>query len=491
MANNLNKQVHRITHKLVIKGKLKLASPLVMGKGEGEWIDKAIMRLPDGRPYIPASAFAGSLKTTMSNLGLLQTGSSKKNYEWLWGSEKVDNNITRDCLFQSHLVLYDLLPLNESKTNISRRDGIRINYENGIVEYGAKYDYEILEPGIEFPLTMEITERESFLQTDDDLKTIAASIIAALAHDSFRLGAFTSQGFGRFTVLPSDLKAYLFNFTNENAHKNEHADAWFDYVATGEEPKYQDIPLKDIKMPELNYPAFRVDAKFRLKSALMIGASGGKDSKADKTAIKSNNQFVIPGKSIRGAIRHRAMRILKIWEEQGVQIPSLTNDLTADLFGYVNQNRTNNNNAKRGLIRVEETIIKENDVLPKLQNRIRIDRFTGGVIDGALFNSEPIWTKEKEELEISFTIEHFKNTSDELKKNYKKLLLMLLKDLWTGDLAIGGEKSIGRGVLQGKSASIIENGKQIAAFEWSDDGNNPAALTWIKGSAEELNLIVV
>ncbi|MCL0081501.1 hypothetical protein M1N64_04660, partial [Peptococcaceae bacterium] len=35
------------------------------------------------------------------------------------------------------------------------------------------------------------------------------------------------------------------------------------------------------------------------------------------------------------------------------------------------------------------------------------------------------------------------------------LLLLILKDLWTADLPIGGEKSIGRGVLEGIKAKII------------------------------------
>ncbi|MFM7367819.1 MAG: hypothetical protein ACKO2Z_08480, partial [Sphaerospermopsis kisseleviana] len=34
------------------------------------------------------------------------------------------------------------------------------------------------------------------------------------------------------------------------------------------------------------------------------------------------------------------------------------------------------------------------------------------------------------------------------------LLLLLIKDLWTSDLAIGGESSIGRGRLQGIKAEI-------------------------------------
>ena len=41
------------------------------------------------------------------------------------------------------------------------------------------------------------------------------------------------------------------------------------------------------------------------------------------------------------------------------------------------------------------------------------------------------------------------------------LMLLVLKDLWTGDLPIGGEKAIGRGVLTGKKASISWNGEKI------------------------------
>jgi len=39
-------------------------------------------------------------------------------------------------------------------------------------------------------------------------------------------------------------------------------------------------------------------------------------------------------------------------------------------------------------------------------------------------------------------------------KHEAGLLLLILKDLWTGDLAVGGEKSIGRGVFQGHKAKI-------------------------------------
>ena len=51
------------------------------------------------------------------------------------------------------------------------------------------------------------------------------------------------------------------------------------------------------------------------------------------------------------------------------------------------------------------------------------------------------------------------------------LLLLLLKDLWTGDLPIGGESGVGRGRLAGLRAEVrhikaIEAGKKPSADYW-------------------------
>ena len=59
------------------------------------------------------------------------------------------------------------------------------------------------------------------------------------------------------------------------------------------------------------------------------------------------------------------------------------------------------------------------------------------------------------------------------------LMLLVLKDLWNGDLAIGGEKNVGRGVLQGLSATISFEDRKIELRQKGDNlllyypGNNP------------------
>ena len=45
------------------------------------------------------------------------------------------------------------------------------------------------------------------------------------------------------------------------------------------------------------------------------------------------------------------------------------------------------------------------------------------------------------------------------------LCLLLLKDLWLGRTALGGEKSIGRGLLTGLGARIYRHGQQCWALE--------------------------
>ena len=49
------------------------------------------------------------------------------------------------------------------------------------------------------------------------------------------------------------------------------------------------------------------------------------------------------------------------------------------------------------------------------------------------------------------------------------LLLQLLKDLWTGWLPLGGEKAIGRGALQGVSATL-SYGEQSWRLEQTETG---------------------
>jgi CRISPR/Cas system CSM-associated protein Csm3 (group 7 of RAMP superfamily) len=109
--------------------------------------------------------------------------------------------------------------------------------------------------------------------------------------------------------------------------------------------------------------------------------------------------------------------------------------------------------AARGRVRIEETLIE--NVVREVQTRIKIDRFTGGTIHGALFEMMPLWQMNNDDaVHIVMTVEDYKDWE-------AGLFLYVLKDLWTGDLAIGGEKNVGRGVLQGRRAEIRWKGGHV------------------------------
>jgi hypothetical protein len=103
---------------------------------------------------------------------------------------------------------------------------------------------------------------------------------------------------------------------------------------------------------------------------------------------------------------------------------------------------------------VEEHPLQDGQLL--VQNRVAIDRFTGGAFATALFAEAP---HVGGTTELVFTLlRDAPERKDALPPQEADaqigVLLLLLKDLWTGDLAIGGTASIGRGRLRGLAATF-------------------------------------
>ena len=108
-----------------------------------------------------------------------------------------------------------------------------------------------------------------------------------------------------------------------------------------------------------------------------------------------------------------------------------------------------------------------------VQNRIAIDRFTGGAYYGALFEEQALFGNEDTRVTLSLELRQ--------PENYEiGLLLLLLKDLWTSDLPVGGQSSIGRGRLQGIKAvmSLYRPEKESQTF----------SMFWIKQNGEQLKI---
>ena len=415
--------------KILLQGQIKTTSPLHIGCGSDERSDMDILLDSNDRPYIPATALIGILRhrITPDNSDF-----DKEIYYEFWGFTK-DNKGK-----QSALKCSDLLIITESPRLI--RDGIRINHKTGMVYDKGKYDYEILERGAAFKLNLEIDYSSS---NQNFVKKMAATIYGLLKNGTIRLGGKTNSGFGKFSLIEAQTQIYDFDFSNKK-------DVYYWLTGNLANKKTMDMALLNNRFKTTSANLFRINATLDLKNSLIIRSYPGDPEMPDAVHIKSGNDPVLTGTSLKGAIRARAERI--------VNTIGQSDEFIKNLFGYVEIDENDKlERARKGKVRVNETVMPR--FIAELQSRIKIDRFTGGTIESALFDSMPLFINKDEKV---------KNIIIEVPKCSNAqagLLLLVLKDLWSGDLAVGGEKNVGRGVFKGFQATIKWNDEKPIILE--------------------------
>jgi CRISPR/Cas system CSM-associated protein Csm3 (group 7 of RAMP superfamily) len=148
----------------------------------------------------------------------------------------------------------------------------------------------------------------------------------------------------------------------------------------------------------------------------------------DSSQLRYNDRFIIPGTTWAGAVKHRMFIILYdlgLTEEQA-------REKIEELFGCADKKKE----AMASKIRFEESMDSDRSEFIDIR-RTRIDRFTGGACNKALFEGRvavhgniflDIYIKDKNQWEIG-------------------LLILSLYDLMSGMLAVGGETAVGRGLI--------------------------------------------
>ncbi|MCX7991567.1 MAG: RAMP superfamily CRISPR-associated protein [Proteobacteria bacterium] len=390
------------------RGTISLLSPLIIGKGDSENSDLDVIKDKDGKPFIPATSLAGVLREEIRKIN--------ENWDRFFGNKEKE---------QSRLIFNDLTI--KKLTGIKVRDGIRIDNKIGIVEDKSKFDYEIVERGSAFGFKIQslfrTEEREKIHQLFRTIKTL-------FSKSKLRIGAKTNNGFGILAL--SDYECSDYDLTDRKALSC--------YL--------KNIPLNNLKLEDIEIESNK--AILRLRGSL-INSFIIRDYSdfADYETLKSLDKPVITSSSLKGAIRARAEKILHTLDKD--------TNIVNNLFGYVTDNSKSEGRhkslAKKGRVTVKETLIE--DYEEKIQDRVKINRFTGGPINTALFNSMPVFFKnDSKSLELCIEIDC--PLPEEV-----ALILLVMKDLMTGDIALGGEKSIGRGRFDGETLEIVVGKERI------------------------------
>lgn len=467
----------KLVRKIIISCKMRTLSPLRIGSGANDGLtDILILKNKQGEPFIPGTSLAGVLRAEIAAIY------GTKAAERVFGKTNgADAN-------QSIVTISDIVLISKG---IVVRDGVAIDELTGVAKTGAKFDFEALERGAMGILQMEFTLREYDLKhplainyehtgysVSGDCYGEIAATLADLLTSGVSVASLTTKGYGKIAGKEA-VRVYDFDFT-----ENNNAEAWLKFISEDALPKAAYTGVAEVAKAKEN---FYLDVDCALNGALLIRNFDVDDSKkAEGEAtlaamqLKSGEEYVIPGTSWKGVLRSKAYKILLALTANDCV---LAKQKLYSIFGFANNN--DGKSGKRSKLLVEETYISTKKLTAMSQTRNRIDRFTGSTIDSALFAEEPVWQKTRAAATINLKA-CLKNCT----QAEAGLMLLLLKDLWLGNMNIGSGKGIGRGVLEGKHCQINYAGKEYKLNEengFSISGDKNELEACVQALVGELN----
>ena len=449
---------HRsIAERWAITGTLLLETPAHFGNGDADSLTDMPLLVDEinGKPLLPGTSIAGALRNYLREreLGFGEKESKDTQVSELFGGFR--GNDEGD---QSPLIVFDA---PGHSAGMELRDGVAIDPETRTAAVEKKFDMQLLAAGSTFDLRFELAVNRN----SASLLNALATALHGLEDHQVALGACKRRGFGQVTVM--DWHVWKFDLHTKDGLLNWLASErdWKNPIPeqagkTLSEKLGASISKKDERK------VAHLTATFALDGTLMIRSGFGQsDSGPDMVHIHSPRPKkgkpdeqeklpVIPGTSWAGVLRQRALKIARTVSGDKKEASQKFVD---GMFGPFNIER-GDTDVRASRVSIWESEITNADAL--VITRVKIDHFTGGSYESALFNEEPAIGKTGTEVTLDLALRSPKDAE-------VGLLLLLLKDLWTGDLPVGGESGVGRGQLKGLHA-MFESPK--GKWEFKADG---------------------
>jgi CRISPR/Cas system CSM-associated protein Csm3 (group 7 of RAMP superfamily) len=434
-----------IIERVFIGGALALETPAHFGNGDAEGLtDIPLLRDPYvGLPLLTGTSIAGALRNYLREIEMgYQRGEHKKGdtrAERLFGHifEGGDDRAS----VQSWLIVEDA---RGEDAGIELRDGVAIDPKTRTADEHKKYDVELLAAGTCFPLRFEflLTERNA------ELLPALAQALQGFEDGKIGLGQRKRRGYGRCRVNEWQVRRFkvttpagLIGWLNDDVStvvKGPHIAALLNTAP--------DVPDQRC--------ALTLTATLRVASSLLIRSGSGIGSGADTVHLRSKRKTIgrateipiLSGTSLAGALRGRALRIAN------TVAPTRASTIVDEMFGKPKRTRDEDDQPRGSRVLVTEAEFVKPLEPALVASRVKIDRFTGGAYPQALFSEQPLYGTPDTTVRISLILVNPQPAE-------AGLLLLVFKDLWTGDLPLGGESSIGRGRMSGVEATVDYSGK--------------------------------
>ena len=423
----------------------ELLSALSIGATDSDVTDHDMVLDSRGLPLIPGTSLAGAYRNLFFDGEATDEKAAERDCRRIFGDLDVGN---------SPLRVYDATYESGNGT-ISIRDSVSL--ENKVAKPGLKFDRQIVERGTRFVTYLEIlreaqSEHDEIGCTRQDVERI----VAAMEDGTITLGAKTTRGLGRVSVI--DCRTRSFSLPDDK-------DAWlhFDMFGNPDEQWHESLAgvntlvatdaqsHKTSSLPSRPNDKLVITLALTLRGGISVREYTTEVDEADFSQLivhTSDNVDdptpIIPGTSWAGAIRTRYEQLAK-----SLQTPA---NITKELFGYVGKDSENKTLTQRSRITFSESIVEGGEWISYTRNAI--DRITGGTIPRALFTERSYYGGTTE---LVITIDRPGELCNRLGKGIYAPLLATLADLHNGFLAVGGLTAVGRGLfhIDGTRSSLM------------------------------------
>lgn len=400
--------------------------PLHIGNAVGSK-DEVLIHPVDNKPFIQASSIAGAFRAYYEK-------HCNGSEALLFGGIKYTDEGDSDS-YESRIRFEDGIFLEkQGKVHLELRPHVSIDSQTGscansvvkgtTVNAGHKFNAEYVGAGALIQFSLYVYDESE----DEEVE----KIIKAFGAGEILLGGQKSNGCGNCC-----LKKVL----RKKFHMKDYADRklWIS-EDTLEEQQYENI-TEQLSGGEADSYAYEITMDAETEGKLLVKAIGvtdyGKDTPDVVNIRNAKKEYIVPGSSVKGAVRSRMEQIAEYLGQK---------DVIKDTFGYTG---SKGNMGKCGNIIFHDITIgdvEQNDMMPS-DHRIHIDKFTSGVMHGGLFSEKNTAGKVQIKIRIR-DVNHPEKTCG--------LLILALRDLASGMYNLGSGYNVGKGFLDPEQITVKE-----------------------------------
>lgn len=412
------------------------AQPLHIGSAFGDK-EEVLVHPADGMPFIQAAGLSGVMRQYYAKTH------GEEATERLFGARRFETD--ENAIDGASKVRFSDGRFSGENVMLELRPRVKIDPKTGTCDTGSvkgtnrqaghKFNMEYIGAGEVFLFSVYLY--------DEGCREDFEEVLSAVHQGEMQFGGQKSNGCGLIRL--ERLKRKIFDMTLQEdrekwANEEDLADNEYEDI-------YSDVTSK-IKVFQKATAVYEVTVMGSTEGELLVKSIAvqefGKDAPDSMNIQNATKEYIVPGSSLKGAVRSQMERIASYIGNANV---------IEDTFGNT---KDSTDGGKAGNIVFYDTVVgnREDNDKARIKNRIHIDKFTGGVMHGGLFNEKNVSGN------VMFRIViHDRNNPD----STCGLLLMALRDMAVGAMSVGGGYSVGKGIINVEKIVICDNNKNAKA----------------------------